>query len=181
MKNLQLAGRYAKAVYAVAKEERAGEEILAELKALSDVFDDDGLRKHLASPILSAEDKKAIVNRLLSSASFRDTTKNFLNLLCDKGRLALLAEVVSVYRSLLDAENGLVRGVVTSADDITPEEKASLEAKVATMLGKKLLLEYKKDPSLLGGVVVKVGDYTLDFSVNRQLERIKESLSEGVL
>lgn len=180
MKNIQLANRYAKAIYAVAKEEGKQEQVFAELSALAGVLEDAELKKHLNSPIVSRDDKKSIANRLLESASFSDMTKNFINLLCDKDRLAVFSEISSLFQKLLDEDNGVVRGIVTCASDLESDEKTSLETKVAKLLNKKLVLEYKKDPNLLGGVVVNVGDYTLDYSVNRQLERIKESLNAGV-
>lgn len=180
MKNVQLASRYAKAIYSLAKETNSQDQIFTEASALAEVLSDVDLKKHLNSPVVSKEDKKAIANRLLESASFSEITKNFVNVLCDKERLSLLSEISSLFQKFIDEEKGLVRGEVKSATDLTEDEKKNLEDKVSKILNKKLLLEYTKDASLFGGVVVNVGDYTLDYSVNRQLERIKESLSEGV-
>ena len=180
MKNFEVASRYAKAIYGLAKEEGQQEKVLAEVSALADVLEDKELKAHLNSPLMNEEDKKSIVNRLLDSADFSGSTKNFINLVADKGRLSILTEVSMLFQKYIDEEKGLVRGEVVSATDLTDEDKTNIEAKVTSLLNKKLFLEYKKDPSFLGGVVVKVGDYTIDYSVGRQLERIKESLNEGV-
>lgn len=180
MKNFEVASRYAKAVYSLALEEKQEEKVLSEINALSEVLSDKELRAHLNSPLMTDEEKKAIVNRLLDSADFSQTTKSFLNLLADKSRLSNLPEIATLLQKYLDDANGVVRGEVVSATDLSQDDREGIETKVSSLLDKKLLLEYKKDPSVLGGVVVKVGDYTIDYSVNRQLERIKESLNEGV-
>lgn len=180
MKNFEVASRYAKAVYSLAVEENQQEKILSEITAVSDVLEDKELSTHLNSPLMTAEEKKNIVNRLLDSAEFSQTTKSFINLLADKSRLNNLPEISTLLQNFLDESNGVVRGEVVSASELSQEDRQGIETKVSSLLDKKLLLEYKNDPSVLGGVVVKVGDYTIDYSVNRQLERIKESLNEGV-
>lgn len=180
MMNIEVASRYARAIYSLSKENSEQEVVLKEISTLAKVLEDKDLKAHLDSPVVSYNDKKDIVKKLLSTADFKKTTESFLSLLADKSRLSLLPEISFLLQKFSDETAGVVRGDVVSASDLSNEDKSSIETKISSLLNKKLLLEYKVDPSLLGGVVVKVGDYTIDYSVNRQLDRIKESLNEGV-
>lgn len=180
MKNYEVASRYAKAVFSLAQETNESEKLIAEINALKDVLQDAELKAHLNSPIVGEEEKKKIVNRLLEAAEFSTTVKSFMNLLVDKSRLNHIAEIAELLQKYQDEAAGVIRGDVVSATELNDSEKSEIENKISSLLNKKLQLEYKQDASILGGVVVKVGDYTVDYSVNRQLERIKESLNEGV-
>lgn len=180
MKNKEVANRYAKALFAVADEVNKVEVILEEIRILANVLSDSDLQAYLASPVTKADEKKQVVEKLIGSASFAQETINFVKLISDKGRLNCFSEMLSEYEKIADDKNGVARGTVYSAKALEESERLEVSSQIEKLLNKKVIVEYKEDPSILGGIVAKIGDYTIDHSITKQLGRIKESLIEGV-
>ncbi|MFK8137403.1 MAG: F0F1 ATP synthase subunit delta [Bdellovibrionales bacterium] len=180
MKYSLLAERYAKALFETAKEDGASDQVFEEISILQEAIMDDELQAYFNSPMTQLKDRKEIIKRLNDAAKTSETTQNFLNVLADNKRLNIFEELVKKYRTILDEANGVVRGSLTSAVDLQMEERSNIEGQISKLLNKKIVLEYEVDKSILGGIVAKVGDYTIDNSVNNQLKKIKESLIEGV-
>ena len=103
-------------------------------------------------------------------------TVNFLRLLLDKDRFAALPGVVREYRALSDAEAGRVRATVTTASELSPAMREAVNSALTQTTGKKVLLESRVDPSLLGGLVAQVGGRVYDASLRTRLERLQLTL-----
>lgn len=120
--------------------------------------------------------KKEVVNRLLPAGA-DDELRNFLYLLASKSQVHLLPQVLAEYNRL--AARGPLREMarVTSAVPLTDSERAQLERKLRSQFGENLELEYRVDKTLLGGVVVRVGDKVIDGSVAAKLASMKQKLT----
>ncbi|MEK7657044.1 MAG: ATP synthase F1 subunit delta [Elusimicrobiota bacterium] len=149
-------------------EEKAVGELLRAAHSLQDEM------PSLKDPRVSPAEKKALIKRALPDASAR--TLRFLDLLIDKKRFGLLPHVTGDLGRILDERKGTVRASARSAHDLAPAEAEALRARLAAFSGKSVVLDFKTDPELLAGAVVRMGDWVLDGSLAGQLRRLGESL-----
>lgn len=178
-----LARKYAKALFALGK--KAGN---AQLEQYGDALADlsgmtalsPALERMFKSPVVTVAEKHALVDKLLEKTKADDTVKNFCRLLADKGRLAALPAVTGCYRELLDAENGVLRGTVVTAVQLNADKQKVLKSGLEKKAGKKKLeLEFQVDQSILGGLMLKVGDRVLDASLRAQLTILRDTIKRG--
>jgi F-type H+-transporting ATPase subunit delta len=116
----------------------------------------------------------AIVGRLATTKEVR----NFLAVLIDKGRMALLPEMAEQFKVEINERLGFADAEVTSARELGADERAALEQQISAVTGKKVHARYRRDESLLGGVRVKVGSTVYDGSVRGELERMRTALAQ---
>jgi F-type H+-transporting ATPase subunit delta len=164
---------YAQALMSVAKAhdltERIGEDVSLLLNLLEQ---SDDLRTFLASPIVKADSKKAVLQRIVAE-EIHPYTLNVLMLLVDKGRVSFLEGVCKQYQTLLRELNQTVLAEVSSAVELTDAQKDTVRQKVIEMTGaQRVELNARIDPNLIGGVIIKVGSQVIDASLRGQLRRI---------
>jgi F-type H+-transporting ATPase subunit delta len=174
-----IARRYAKAVFALAQEDRSLEETGEELQRLAAVASVPDLAPVLANPLLSSASRRAIARTLAERLALRRTTTNFLQLLADHRRLDQLAGIADHYRKLVDRALGRVRAQISAATPLTPDQQQRLVDALAALTGKSVLPEWATDAQLLGGVVVEIESKVYDGSVRTQLERLATSIAGG--
>lgn len=174
----ELAKRYAKAIYQVALEKNEVAKILDELKLLRDsICLDRDIFRVFQTPVISHTMRSTIISDVLKGYSISQDSKNFLTLLSEKNRIAVLPAIVESYQALCDEAQGLLRGTVSSAAPLAEGQHQSLEQRLAERLGKKVTLTFVANPNLIGGVTVKIGGYVFDDSVDSHLKRLNEKLS----
>ena len=178
-----LARKYAKALFSLGKNsgapqlEQYGASLagLAKMVALS-----PALERMFKSPVISVAEKHALADQLLDKTGADVTVKNFCHLLADKGRLAALPAIAACYGELLDAEKGILRGTVITAVKLDAEKQKNLKSGLGKKTGsKKLELEFKVDESILGGLMLKMGDRVLDASLRAQLTILRDTIKRG--
>jgi F-type H+-transporting ATPase subunit delta len=171
-----VAKRYARALFEVANERGKIDQIEAELKAVVEAVKQNAeLSKILLHPHIAADAKKSLVNELFQ-AHVGEETQNLLGLLIENGRESSLADILHAYVQLANEARGIADAVVTSAKPLTEEEQAHLAEKFGSMLNKKLRIQTVVDPSILGGIIVKIGDRLYDGSVKTKLERFAHQI-----
>lgn len=149
--------------------DRIGEDIASLLNLLKESPE---LQQFLSNPIVKAEDKKAVLGRI-GGDELHNFTKNFLNLLVDRRRILFLEGICQQYQALLRKLKQTVLAEVTSAVELSDNQKQAVREKVMSMTGAHQVdLETKVDPDLIGGVVIKVGSQLIDASLRGQLRRI---------
>jgi F-type H+-transporting ATPase subunit delta len=175
-----IARRYAKALVQLAADEGAVERFHAELTAFDAVLTGNpDLRAILVSPAYRIEVKREIVRELIAKLAPAVTVANFLQLLIDRNRLDHLAQIIASYGTLADGLSGVVRPTLTSAMPLDEPQVEAIKGALAKSTGKKVVLKVEIDPSLIGGVVAKIGDKVFDGSVKTQLARIEDILQKG--
>ena len=177
-----VARRYAKALFAMGKRKSldALEAYGKDLAALAEVLGDSPeLLRVFRNPIFSVEEKKMVVNKVLSKTNSSPIVKNFCYLLAEKGRLSFLPEIEAVYSTLLDIEKGVVRGELVTAVALDSAKQGAVKVKLESQSGRKLALDFSVDPAILGGVVLKVGERVMDASLRAQLDIMKENIKRG--
>ncbi len=178
-----VAGRYAEALYELASQEKvlpryksAVDRVEEELKGVEKVINENpDLQKIFYHPQITPADKKEILSKIFGGKVSR-LTANFLALLVDRRREAFFRDIVAEYVKLANASRNIAEARVTSAVELTAEEKARLNEVLARLTGKKVKATYTVDPALIGGVVVRIGDKIIDGSIKTRLATLKERL-----
>ncbi|EHA50523.1 ATP synthase F0 subcomplex subunit OSCP atp5 [Pyricularia oryzae] len=179
-------GTYATALYTAAVKTQSLEPTARGLSQLEQlVKKDPKLATILGAPTLTASDKSAIVAELeKSSGSSSAAVKNLLEVLAENNRLGLLPEVCSKFGELMSAARGEVEMTVTSAQPLDNRTLSRLETAVAKSsyvgAGKKLKVTNQVNPDIVGGLVVEVGDRTIDLSVSSKLAKMNKLLTDAL-
>ncbi len=182
MKNQVVAKRYARAVFELALEEGRLEDCRQELKALERLFDEvPEFEDVLKSPMYPEGVKRQILEAVKSRSAMSPLLARLLEMLVEKGRIAYLRDVIGAYERLLNEHNNIVKAEVVAATDLDDHVVERIAESLKRMVGKTVIVEFHKDPNLIGGVVAKVGDLVLDGSVRTQLRNIRETLKRGEL
>ncbi|MDD3114364.1 MAG: ATP synthase F1 subunit delta [Anaerovibrio sp.] len=176
MLNVQLARKYGMAIFEIAQDENRLEEYGRELSEVSQaVFAQAELKDFLTNPQIQPQDKKAILTKLLK-AQISPLMMNFLLLLVDKRRIVLLEAINDCYQELSNKAQGIIIADVTTAYELKAELRARLSSRLEAVTGKKVQLRTHDDRSIIGGVVVKIGDTRIDGSVTGRLQALKAEL-----
>ncbi|KAK9240984.1 OSCP/delta subunit of ATPase [Lipomyces kononenkoae] len=177
-------GTYASALYTAAAKDStldATSKGLTYLKTL--IEKDSDIAGILSNPALSASDKKIVVDTLSKSVS-APTVANLLSVLAENNRLGLLSEIIEKFGTLMSAHNGEVEATITSATPLDSKLLSRIESAVAKSqfvgAGKKLKVSNKVNPDILGGLIVEVGDRTVDLSVSSKISRLNALINESV-
>lgn len=180
MKNLAVSRRYAKALILIGQEDGQAEAYNDELAAMVGLFDSqEGFEAALVNPLIKKGDRKQLLEAVIDSTQVTDIMKSFLTLLFDKGRIGFLRDIASYYRDMADELNGVVKASVTSATELSDDAVNKIKESLSKKTGKTVVLNVEQDPSLIGGVVTKIGDLVLDGSVKTQLINMRETLKKG--
>ncbi len=182
MTNKTAAIRYARALLDVAITEKADlEQIERELGEFADLFKTYPLlEKVLLNPAVPVPCKRAAVADVLAQAKFSPIVSKLLTLLADRDRLVLVPELRSAYSDRLLQHRGVVRAEVTTATPIDAGRAQAIQRGLATLTGRTVSMSTRVDPSIIGGMVARIGSTVYDASVVRQLEKMKERLVESV-
>ena len=182
MTNKTAAIRYARALLDVAVKEQADLELIEnELSQFADLFTQYPLlEKVLLNPAVPVPRKRAAVSDLLAQAKLTPIVAKLLALLADRDRLVLVPDLLAAYRDRLLDHRHVVRAEVTTASPLDAPRAQAIQKGLATLTGRTVLLATKVDPSIIGGLVARIGSTVYDGSVTRQLEKMKERLVESV-
>jgi F-type H+-transporting ATPase subunit delta len=175
-----IARRYAKALILIGKEDGQAETYREELDKIIALFDKEQMfEQAVCNPLYNADSRKYVLQAVLEKLEMSIVIKSFLMLMFDKGRVTFLRDVGSYYNKLADELKGIVRANLTSATALSTESFDQIRNSLSKMTGKEVLLEAEQDPSLIGGVVTRIGDLVLDGSIKTQLQNMRESLKRG--
>ena len=176
------ARRYARALFDVALKESDIERVNTDLEQFARLIaEHEGLSHTLTSPAVPAAKKRAVVQALLERAGgLPPVLVKFLLLLADRDRLTLLPDVAASYRERLLDHHKIVRGEVITAMPLPAERLEALEQRLGQATGRTVVLDARVDPSIIGGVITRIGSTVYDGSITTQLQKMKETLTESV-
>lgn len=177
MKNTVLAKRYAKALFAVGKEDGALADYVESLNAMAELYATvPELGDALSNPMYPMEVREKVMEHVIASGGVPGVMGNFFKLLVQKRRADILPDIAQAFQAMVDADNNICQGTVVTAMELTSELSAQVKATLEKITGKQVVLTAQVDPSIIGGVVAKVGDLVLDGSIRSQLAGLKESI-----
>ena len=173
------AARYAKALLDVATKESDPERAEQELAAFVELVQQHpDLQRAFANPVVSAADKRAVAQQLLDRLKPTSPAGKLVLLLASRGRLALLPDLLDVYRERLMEHRNVLRAEVTTASALPPARAAQLQQRLAAATGRVVTMTTKVDASIIGGVVTRIGSTVYDGSVATQLAKVKDRLEQ---
>ncbi len=168
---------YAEALMSLTKSHHITDEIAYSVRELKNLFQEsEDLRNFMASPLVSAEDKKEVMKRIVEG-KVHPFLLNFLLLLVDRKRIRFLEGIFGKYLEILRQLNNVVLAEVTSAVRLYEGEAEKLAERIKQLTGANgVEIETKIDPDIIGGVIIKVGSQVYDASLRGQLRRISFSM-----
>lgn len=176
MSNRSLARRYAQALFLSSQEKDMLNEVEAELKmVVKTIEDSEQLAAIINRDVISPDAKKALLVKVFDG-KISSQTMNFLKLVIDKHREKYLQEMLVEYIVLANTARNMLEAEVWTAAELSPRQEEQIKKSLSDFTGKEVLLKIELDPSLLGGVVIRIGDKVYDGSARQQLQSLKKRL-----
>ncbi len=175
-----IARRYARAVFELARESDKVADLTRELTAFAEAYEaSSDFRDVDVLPSLQSEDRRAIVEAMGKRFGASDLTVRTVAMIADRQRLSLLPDLVRVVEQMADDHLGVLRGTVTSAVRLDEGYRGKLKRKIEETTGKRVVLSYEVDETLVAGIVTQIGDRVIDGSVRGKLNALAASLQEA--
>ena len=176
--HVHIARRYAKALIEIGAEGGTTDELVTEFaRAAEASVASVELRAALENPLVPIASKKAIVAEICDRLALSPTAKNTLLLLVDRRRMRVLPGIAQVLREMNDVKKGMLRAEVISAAPLSDAYYQKLHAQLEKMTGKKIAIDKRTDPSLLAGVVTRIGDTIYDGSLLARLREMRTAIT----
>jgi len=174
------ARRYAEAAFSVAMRDDTVETWRSELDSAATIVAEERIGRALANPSIPLETRLATAQETFGRLAGRQVL-NLIGLMLRRGRIEELPRLALEFRRLDNERQGITQATATSASPLTPDEVRVLTQRLEQHTGGRVELTVEVDPSLLGGLVVRVGDRLIDGSVRSRLERLRNQLVSGAL
>jgi F-type H+-transporting ATPase subunit delta len=175
-----VSGRYATALFELARDEKSVDAILADLNQFDALLSDSAdLKRLVRSPVFSAEVQMKALDAVMDRAGISGTSAKFLRVLTANRRLFAVSDVIRAFRALVANFKGEATAEVTVAEQLNDKNLDALKAALNTVTGKDVALNVKVDPSIIGGLVVKLGSRMVDSSLRTKLNSIKHAMKEA--
>ena len=172
-----LAGRYASALFELARDERQLEAVGASLATLrQSLRESDDLRELTTSPLIAREDALNGITAAAGAMQLDPITSNFLGVLAQNRRLTQLGAIIRAFNMLAAHHRGETTAEVTSAHPLTDDQVAALRTNLTARIGREVSVDLHVDPTILGGLVVKVGSQMIDGSIRTKLNSLAHAM-----
>tara|TARA_B100000965_G_scaffold284279_2_gene242213 strand:+ start:2589 stop:3125 length:537 start_codon:yes stop_codon:yes gene_type:complete len=171
-----LARPYAKALFASAIDSNNIDDMAVELKTIATVAQTEGVKNTIENPALSRKEVEEILVRLLDE-SISDTSRKLIEILAENKRLNLFESIHSIYQKLLEEHKEQNSIQVFVAVEPGKEAKDNIEKKLRSNYGKDANIYFSKDPKMMGGLSIKIGDETLDLSIRGKVNKLVNQLN----
>ena len=171
-----LARPYAKALFASANETKNLDSLAEELKIMASVSQTEGVINTIENPVLSRKEVVDILTNLFEE-SVSDTSKKLLEILAENKRLNLLEPIYDLYQDLLEKHREQNSIEVFVANEPSNDAKESIEKKLKSTYGEDANISFSKDPKIMGGLSIKVGDETFDLSIRAKVNKLVNQLN----
>lgn len=176
-----VAGRYASALYDLAVEQKQATEVEADLGKIQALIDESAdLQRVVKSPVIPASEQAAALSALLGKVGTGPLVTNFVKLIASNRRLFAVSDMIKAFRTIAAKARGEVTAEVATAHPLTDAQTAALKQVLKGEAGQDVSLAVKVDPSLIGGLVVKLGSRMIDNSLKTKLGAMKVALKGGL-
>lgn len=169
-----VARRYAAGVFQLAQDDGAIDTWRAELAKLDDLLQDDVLVAAFQNPAVGAKRRMELAHLL--EPDLRPETQNLLRLLVEHGRTGEIHQIREEFERLADEALGVVHATVTTAIDLDPDDRRRYQQALARKLDRKVNVNFRTDPGVVGGAAIQIGDHLVDGTVRTQLARLRQEL-----
>jgi F-type H+-transporting ATPase subunit delta len=175
-----VSGRYATALFELARDEKSVDEVKADLDKFAAMLAESAdLRRLVRSPVFAAEAQSKALGAVLDQAGISGISGNFLKVLTANRRLFAVGDVIRAFNALVARFKGEASADVTVAEALTDKNLGALKTALKSVTGKDVTLNVKVDPSIIGGLVLKLGSRMVDSSLRTKLNSIKHAMKEA--
>ena len=175
-----VSGRYATALFELARDEKSVDAVKADLDRFDALLTGSAeLKRLVRSPVFSADVQLKALSAVLDKAGITGIAANFLKVLTTNRRLFVVGEVIRAFRALVARFKGEATADVTVAEQLNDKNLDALKTALKSVTGKDVVLNVKVDPSIIGGLVVKLGSRMVDSSLRTKLNSIKHAMKEA--
>ncbi|MGN6309304.1 MAG: F0F1 ATP synthase subunit delta [Xanthobacteraceae bacterium] len=175
-----VAGRYAMALFELARDEKSVDAVMADLNKFDAMLaESQDLNRLVRSPVFTSDIQGKALGAVLAQAGITGIAANFLKLLTANRRLFIIRDAITSFRALVAKYKGEATADVTVAEALNGKNLDSLKAALKAVTGKDVVLNVKVDPSIIGGLIVKLGSRMVDSSLRTKLNSIKHAMKEA--
>ena len=175
-----VSGRYATALFELARDEKSIDAVRADLDRFDAMLNDSAdLKRLVRSPVFAADAQSKALSAVLDKAGITGISANFLKVLTANRRLFAVSDVIRAFRALVARFKGEASADVTVAEPLSDKNLDALKTALKAVSGKDVTLHVKVDPSIIGGLVVKLGSRMVDSSLRTKLNSIKHAMKEA--
>ena len=175
-KQLKIAKNYAEALFKIGKEQNSADKLYSQLKNVIEIIrNSNELKGFFENPLISSNDKKEIIYKIFGK-DFDLQIINILNLLADNKRMELIGTVYYCFEGLYENMSNIKRVSVTSAIELSSDNKNRLEKILEIKTGSKILPTYKIKKEIVGGLIIKIGDKKIDLSLASKISNMEKQL-----
>ena len=172
--------RYASALYDLAAEKKIVDSVLKDLELLQKcIQENEDLKLLVKNPLIASSDKLNIFEKILSKQKADNLTNTFLKVISSNRRFARLSSIISQFMNINSQKRGNVLVDVTSADELSDDQKNVIKDQLKSILGKQLFLNFYIDKKILGGLIVKIGSKMIDSSLLTKINKLKIAMREA--
>ena len=166
--------RYGSALYDLASEKKCIDSILENFNVFEKIIKESSeLRNVLMSPLVNSDEKLNIILKIFSDSNLHNLTKTFLKVLDNNKRISKLLSIILQFKKINSEKRGDITADVTSANELSEEEKNNIKNQLKSSLGQKLSLNFDVDKDIIGGLIVKVGSKMIDTSIASKINKLK--------
>ena len=169
-----ISDRYGSALYDLASEKKCIDEILNDLDVIEKVMKESSELRHvIKSPLVNSEEKLNILLKIFAGSSFNNLTTTFLKVLDNNKRISNILSIILQFKKINSEKRGDIAADVTSANELSEDEKNNITNQLKNTLGQKLSLNFNVDKEIIGGLIVKVGSKMIDTSIANKINKLK--------
>ena len=166
--------RYSSALYELASDKKCVDDILDDFKKIEYVFNESSeLKKVIKSPLVNSEEKLNILLKIFSQTTMNQLTTTFLKVLDNNKRIPNLLTTILQFKKINSEKRGDISADITSANELSDEEKNNITNQLKNSLGQKLSLNFDVDKTIIGGLIVKVGSKMIDTSIANKINKLR--------
>jgi F-type H+-transporting ATPase subunit delta len=174
-----VAQRYASALYELSSESRVVDQVSSDLQSIAAMIEGSAdLKRLVMSPVFSAEEQSGAMGMILAKAKIGGLAANFIKLVTGKRRLFALPEMIRAYQGEVARARGIVTAKVTLAESPSAKQINDIKAALKDVAGKEVEVDVNVDPSIIGGIIVKMGSRMVDASLKTKLNSIRTAMKE---
>jgi len=174
-----VAGRYAKALFDLAREKNQLDQVNSDLNGFQSLLDEsDDLQILVESPLYSTDEQGKAMSVILGQAGLSSITENFLKVIAANRRLFAVSDIIKGYKALLSNHRGEISAEAVSATALSDAQRSRLTSQLKEIAGQDIELNTKVDPSILGGLIVRLGSRQIDGSLRTKLNGMKTLMKE---
>ncbi len=169
-----ISNRYGSALYDLSSEQKCIDEILNDFEVVEKVMKESSeLRQVIRSPLVNSEEKLNILLKIFSGSNLNNLTTTFLKVLDNNKRISNLSAIILQFKKINSEKRGDIAANVTSANELSEDEKNNITNQLKNTLGQKLSLNFDVDKEIIGGLIVKVGSKMIDTSIANKINKLK--------